>query len=638
MQPVKFFLLLLFAPFLIKAEAKKILFISVVNSLPKINNTNSPGLANVETNGTYINDTCDLAPCTAPSGVSVTAITGFNVNIKWAHVTGSSNYTIEYKPVASCAWITAGTTAADSFIITNLSPKVTYDYRVKAICSGYTSGTFTTINEVRYCFSYDMSVNTWPSGTLTKTFNINPVNGLSMTKTISGAVSKIVTNSLSTEYSANGRSPAFFSVDVDFDGVAPGVLNFDYVFNRPVKISNVRIRDIDRTNSYIDVVKVQGTKWDNTSVLPFLSATNPKYINITNNEAAAKNNGAMYNVPQTPDIEGENGDVYFGFDTVRMRSYRIIYSDSLTNPSFKGIYLGGFCVSYTPPVSQDINNLTLSSNGITPPVQNINSLQFSDDDGAVTAITFTSLPDSSTQGTLYVNGVPVTSLAQLTNLLPAAITQLAFQPAGSYNGTVVLNYYAIDNDGYHSTPSTYTIPVASILSLRLLNFTAQMQINAVRLEWNTTNEIAVKKFIIERSVNGSDYTAVGSVPAANNFLNNNYQYEDRNLLSGKYFYRLKIVDIDGTYFYSPVRLINRSPQNVLTIFPNPVKNVLNIILGGIAQIRSLRIYDSNSRVVYSGTQQQTSADINVSNLRNGIYVIECIDDNATAYRSKFVKE
>jgi hypothetical protein len=638
MRPVKLFPLLFFS-FSIKAQTKKMLFINVVGCLPAvINSTNSPNVVDLETIGTYSHDTCDKVPCTAPSGISVTAITGFGANIQWAHTTGINNYTIEYKPVASGSWIKAGTAAADSFIINGLSPKITYDYRVKAICSGYTTGTFTTINEVSYCFEYDISVNTWPSGTLIKTFNINPVNGLSMTKTISGAVSKIVTNSLSSEYSTNGVNSIFFSVDVDFDGTVPNLLNFDYVFNKPVKINNVRVRDIDRTSSYIDVVKVQGTKWDNTSLLPSLSATNRKYVNITNNEAAAKNNGATYNVPQTPDIEGENGDIYFGFDTVRMRSYRIIYTDSLTNPDFKGIYLGGFCVSYTPPVSQDINNLYLSSNGTTPPAQNINPLQYGDDDGTVTAITFTSLPDPLTQGTLYLNGMPVTLLAQLTNLSTAAITQLAFQPAGSYDGTVVLNYYATDNDGYQSIPSTYTIPVVPILPLNLLNFTAQLHTTAVWLEWNTTNETSVKKFILERSVNGSDYTATGTVSAANNIINNSYRYEDRDLSFSRVFYRLKIVDIDGRYSYSPVRLISRSTQNGLIIFPNPVKNVLNITLGGIAQIRNLRIYDGSSRLVYSGAQQQTSADINVSNLSNGTYVIECVDENGISYRSRFIKE
>lgn len=83
----------------------------------------------------------------APTGLNVTNITTNSAVLNWN--TGPGNYyTVEYKVSASTTWITAATSiTTGSLTLNNLSPGITYDWRVTANCStspinNYSTGQF----------------------------------------------------------------------------------------------------------------------------------------------------------------------------------------------------------------------------------------------------------------------------------------------------------------------------------------------------------------------------------------------------------------------------------------------------------------------------------------------------------------
>ena len=124
----------------------------------------------------------------------------------------------------------------------------------------------------------------------------------------------------------------------------------------------------------------------------------------------------------------------------------------------------------------------------------------------------------------------------------------------------------------------YTLPV------ELSSFTANMNGRNVQLNWETKTEKNSNVFIIEKvlvpdqntSLNGDsklNWQNVGTVKAAD--LSNStksYSFTDNNLKPGKYDYRLKMVDNDGTYEYSNIVETDITLPNSLELnqnYPNP---------------------------------------------------------------------
>ncbi|MBN1463869.1 MAG: hypothetical protein JW922_09390, partial [Paludibacteraceae bacterium] len=94
---------------------------------------------------------------------------------------------------------------------------------------------------------------------------------------------------------------------------------------------------------------------------------------------------------------------------------------------------------------------------------------------------------------------------------------------------------------------------ATPLPVEMTTFTAVAQGQSVLLKWITAQEINSYKFDIERKTASSDWTKIGEVQAqGNSSVPTTYTFADNNLVSGKYSYRLKMIDNDGSFEYSKV--------------------------------------------------------------------------------------
>jgi hypothetical protein len=129
-----------------------------------------------------------------------------------------------------------------------------------------------------------------------------------------------------------------------------------------------------------------------------------------------------------------------------------------------------------------------------------------------------------------------------------------------------------DNNGLMiDTLSLFKAP----LPVELRAFTCSLTSNSIKLNWKTATELNNLKFEIERKVNGSGWVKIGSVDGAGNSSSyREYSFTDKSLLfSGKYYYRLKQIDVNGTSKYSPIveEEVNITPQSYFLEqnYPNP---------------------------------------------------------------------
>ncbi len=207
-------------------------------------------------------------------------------------------------------------------------------------------------------------------------------------------------------------------------------------------------------------------------------------------------------------------------------------------------------------------------------------------------------------------------------ILPKGAQDWVGYPVYYAKGTTVSNEFLI------RSLSDVTAPLP-------LNFTGFTVLNSglkVLLSWNTANEVNSSRFIVEKSLDGIAYTALGTVSAFGS-SSNSYSFNDGvNKLGTTAYYRLKSLDKDGVYKYSNVQKVQFSGAGRLTVYPNPAFSTTRLVYKSLTKDATARIISTNGKlikqiVLKSGT---TSSDINVSDLAKGVYNIELSSDKSTA--------
>lgn len=206
------------------------------------------------------------------------------------------------------------------------------------------------------------------------------------------------------------------------------------------------------------------------------------------------------------------------------------------------------------------------------------------------------------------------------------------QPSVAVN-TTIPNRAAIYFD-YNAPVITNTattlIKEFTVVPLKLIAFSAVPQNdNTVLLNWNTANEINTKQFVIERGNDGLHFSAVTTVLAKGRETNY-YNVAVADVFTGIVFYRLQMMDIDGTFSYSPIIKIDKRKNAVgFSMLTNPVNNFLIIN----TTERSLHntqasIINMQGAVVKTYIMKQGSQTIEVKELPKGIYYIRTATGSA----------
>lgn len=175
--------------------------------------------------------------------------------------------------------------------------------------------------------------------------------------------------------------------------------------------------------------------------------------------------------------------------------------------------------------------------------------------------------------------------------------------------------------------SEWINPGDFILSLELINFTASLNTNQIFLNWTSAHEFNSSHFDIERSIDGTKFSKIGSVNAIGNTIaQNDYHFIDNQIpVSSIIYYRLKIVDQDGKFVYSNVIIIRVDNHLINSIiFPNPANNLLNIQLNGYKGKVSFKIFDYQGKKVKEEnivTNGPFTSGLNIKSLPAGIYFV-----------------
>jgi hypothetical protein len=109
-----------------------------------------------------------------------------------------------------------------------------------------------------------------------------------------------------------------------------------------------------------------------------------------------------------------------------------------------------------------------------------------------------------------------------------------------------------------------------VLPITLISFNVQEQTDFVHLTWATASELNFDKFFIERSLDGKEFSEIGSIKGAGTSVSRkDYSFDDKAPIVGRSYYRLKAVDYDGFTEYFGVDVCNYVGPKSIVIYPNP---------------------------------------------------------------------
>jgi hypothetical protein len=204
--------------------------------------------------------------------------------------------------------------------------------------------------------------------------------------------------------------------------------------------------------------------------------------------------------------------------------------------------------------------------------------------------------------------------------------------------------HACSNPSFYG-PATLTAsgPVSGkTLPVILSGFTVRSNSDGTAtLNWETKMEQNSSRFEIERSGDGSSWSVIGTVGAQGNSTDaSSYTYTDMSLLSGVNYFRLRMVDLDGSAVYSEVRAVQGTTVSHISFFPNPAKDYVNVTLGTTnAATVTIRLINQAGVVLQEKSVQGGSGTIVTLPLQqtaSGMYILYVSSSDGTHESSKLL--
>jgi hypothetical protein len=215
------------------------------------------------------------------------------------------------------------------------------------------------------------------------------------------------------------------------------------------------------------------------------------------------------------------------------------------------------------------------------------------------------------------------------------VTNLTNLQLGSYTFQLAVT----DQFGVVRTDAV-NVNVTSALPVTLNYLKGDLAGKFNNLTWATSHETNLDHFEILRSTDGVVFNTIGRLPAGRN----TYTFTDDKAPAGTSYYRLKNVDKDGAFRYSDIIVItNNGPVLALSKYPNPVLDVLNVVVQGEVYGKiEISIINPEGRLVNKQTVNKQGLSwkgtVNTAHLQKGVYTIQVLQPGKMKEVSSFVKE
>ena len=203
--------------------------------------------------------------------------------------------------------------------------------------------------------------------------------------------------------------------------------------------------------------------------------------------------------------------------------------------------------------------------------------------------------------------------------------------SSGYNASLTSNISTLTTAATGTAFNSVCFAPIAPLPVKLLSFNGKIEKKVSTLSWTIESQQDVKQYELEYSLDAKSFTLLKAIIVANNYQ---YQYANTKDLGETVFYRLKIIEKNGTATYSNIVLLQTNLNNAVNIYPNPARDYFTVNQKDLKQIE---VINESGKIVYN-TDILNNSTINVStkNFAKGIYVIKSINKQNDMMLSKVV--
>ena len=192
------------------------------------------------------------------------------------------------------------------------------------------------------------------------------------------------------------------------------------------------------------------------------------------------------------------------------------------------------------------------------------------------------------------------------------------------------------SESFTLQPGEYRVYLSSnvVIPVTLVNFSGKNNGNSNVINWQVENELNLSHYELLRSTDGQSFTAIANIKATGT---SNYGFNDAAISNSPvYFYRLRNVDIDGSYTYSHIIRLS-GPVNNLSISanPNPYTDRMKLnISSPVKETVTLLVNDVSGRNLHKQSVQ-LQAGVNAVEIKEpgslsaGTYILTLISQQGT---------
>ena len=204
-------------------------------------------------------------------------------------------------------------------------------------------------------------------------------------------------------------------------------------------------------------------------------------------------------------------------------------------------------------------------------------------------------------------------------------------------GTVDIGQHYVSNTVSLTNFTSLTAAQENALPVNLIAFDVKRMENRTVLTWKTSREINSDYFEVQHSEDARTWTALGTIRASiNSKADNEYSFLDFTGRFGTQYYRLKMVDTDGSYAYSKIRQIKLEAAEMIRAYPNPVTDKL--LIGSKEVITSIKVTDLTGRSLLELSNPKPDQEFNLKSYPAGIYLIKVETANGKTQALKIIKQ
>ncbi len=225
------------------------------------------------------------------------------------------------------------------------------------------------------------------------------------------------------------------------------------------------------------------------------------------------------------------------------------------------------------------------------------------------------------------------------------ITNFVFTPNGisGFSNSRQNLYVRMINNNWSETTVRMVDFSGIVLPITLLEFSANGNMNTVTTKWTTSQELNSDLFEVEHSADGINFKKFGLLKAAgNSSTQKEYQLEHLQPIMGLNYYRLKMIDLDGSFTYSAVvKVIFNYGKSGPVAFPNPVFDKLTVMIPiqmGLNNKLTINVFDSKGAAVYKKQSSGITNFVDFSSYAVGNYFVVLSDETGkTVWKETIIK-